>query len=95
VQHLAQPVVARKPGVLQRLIEARDCSTIHLLVNAVTAVHPHDRGLVAVLRRERCRPAERLRPVRGETLAVIGVKAVAERVAHQLVSHDPGMPSQG
>jgi hypothetical protein len=95
VKHLAQPVVARKADVLQRLVEACDRATIHLLVDAVTAVEPYDRGLVAVRRRECCRPSERLRPVRGEALAVIGVKAVAERVAHQLISHHPGVPSVG
>ena len=39
--------------------------------------------------------AECFGPVGGEPFAVLGVEAVAERVAHYLVGHHPGMPRLG
>jgi len=45
--------------------------------------------------RKRGRPAERLGPVCGETRGVLGVQAVAERVAHHLVGDHPRMPGLG
>src|SRR5674536_27801 len=38
VRHLSEPIVAGEADVCQCLIEAADCSTVHLLVRAVTAV---------------------------------------------------------
>jgi hypothetical protein len=45
------PITLRVAGdadVDQRLIEAGDRSTVHLLVRTVAAMHPHHRGLIAV-----------------------------------------------
>ena len=65
MKHLAQPVVASKPDVIQRLIEARYRSTIHLIVDTVAAVDPDHGGLVTAAGRKRGRPTERFRPIRG------------------------------
>jgi len=95
VQRLSEPLVVGKADVCQRLIEAGDRSMVHLVVRAVPAVHPHDRRFVAVLGRERHRPTQRLRPVGGEPLGVLGVKSVAECMADHSIGHHPGMPRAG
>ena len=94
VQHLPQRLVG-EADVFQRLVEAGDRALIHLLVRAVAAVDAHDRCLVAVALGVGGRSAERLGPVGGEPLAVLGVEAVAEGVADHLVGHHPGMPRLG
>ena len=53
---------------------------IHLLVWTVATMHPHNRGLVSVAVCMGRRAAERLRPIGGEPLAVLRMRAVAERV---------------
>ena len=92
VEFLAQPVVAGNASVFQRLIETGDRATVHLLMRAISAVDPHHRGFIPVRGRKRRPPPKRFRPVRGEPLGVIGIKAVAERMAHNFVRHDPGVP---
>ena len=47
VKHLAQAVVIGEADVHERLIEAGDRASVHLLVHAVAAVHADDRRLVA------------------------------------------------
>ena len=92
VQHLPQPRVIGEAGIGQGLVEAGDRAAVHLLVHAVAAVHAHDRRLVAVGVRVGRRTTQRLSPVRGEPLGVVRMEAVAERVAHHLVGHHPGVP---
>ena len=92
MQHLPQPIIAGEANVDERLIEAGDRTTVHLLVWPVAAVYPHNGGLVTKGRRVARRTAERLGPIRGQPLSVIGVKTVAERVADHVVVHHPGMP---
>src|SRR5688572_28517207 len=48
VQHAPEALVARKPGVFQCPIEACDRPLVHLLVRAVSAVNPDDRGLITI-----------------------------------------------
>ncbi len=88
-------VVIGEAGIGQCLVEARDRASVHLLVQAVAAVHAHHRGLVAVRIGVGRWSTERLRPVRGKPLGVLRVEAVAERVAHDLVGHHPGVPRAG
>ncbi len=90
--HERDAVVANIADIGQCLMETGDRSTVHLLVRAVAAVHPYHGRLVVVGGRVRRRPPKRLRPVRGEALGVLRVKALAERVAHHLVRHHTGMP---
>jgi hypothetical protein len=42
VQHLSEPIVAVEADVDQRLVEAGDRPTVHLLVRPVAAVEAHD-----------------------------------------------------
>jgi quercetin dioxygenase-like cupin family protein len=95
VQHLSDLLVVSKADVGQRLIETGDRPMVHLLMRTIAAVDPHHRGLVAVSNRVGGRPPKCLGPVGGEPLGVLGVKAVAERVAHHLVRHDVGVPGVG
>jgi hypothetical protein len=95
VQHPPEILVARRPHVLQRLIETRDRPLVRLLVLPVAAVHPDDGGLVSMLAGIGWRPSERLGPVRGEALGVPRVETVAERMADHLVLQRPGVPRAG
>src|SRR4249920_3996293 len=61
----------------------------------VAAVHAHDGALVPELRRVTGRSAQRLDPVGGQALRVLGVEAVAERLADDLVGHHPLVPGPG
>ena len=95
VQRPSEPLVVGQANVCQRQVEASDRATVHLLVRAVATVHPHHRGLVTAGGRVGRRPPQRLRPVRSEPLGVLGVVAMAERVAHHLVRHHSLVPSSG
>ena len=48
MEGLPQDVVLGEARVLERLIEARDRTAVHLIVLAVAAVEPDDGRLVAV-----------------------------------------------
>src|SRR5690348_12760532 len=48
VQHLPQRPARVQAGVLHRLVETGDRPPVHLLVRAIAAVDPHDRGLIPV-----------------------------------------------
>jgi hypothetical protein len=93
VQGRAHLVVGREAGVLEGLVEAGDRSPVHVVVLAVAAVDPHDGGLVTVCARVGRRSAERLRPVGCEAPRVVGLEAVTEGVAHDLVREDASVPS--
>src|SRR5437667_564956 len=52
-------------------------------------------GLVTIAIGIRGRATNCLRPVSGESLDMLGVEAVAERMGDNLVGHHPTMPSVG
>jgi len=85
VQHTPEPLVAGEADIFQRLIETSDRPLVHLLVQPVAAVNPHDRGLITVLVRIRRWSTECLGPVRGKALGVLRVVSVAERMANHFV----------
>jgi hypothetical protein len=91
VQHTSHTVLG-EADVCQRLIEADDRSLVHLLVQTIAAMQPHHRGLVSIAVCKGRRTTQRLSPIGGEPLAVLGVEAVAERVADHLIGHHPGVP---
>src|SRR6516225_8695003 len=62
---------------------------------SVPAVHLDDRGLVTIGIGIRGRATECLSPVSGESLDMLGVEAVAERVGDYVVGHHPTMPGVG
>ena len=95
VQHLPDRVVLGESDVRHGLVEAGDRPPVHLLVRPISAVEPHDRCLVAVGVGVGRGATDRLGPVRGEPLGVIGAEPVTERVAHHLVSQHPVMPCTG
>ena len=84
--------VAGQSGVSQSLVEAGDGAAIHLVVNPVAAVDSDDGGLVTIGLRIHARSTECLGPIRGETLDMLGMETVAERVADYFVGHNPTMP---
>ena len=85
VQHTPKPLVAGEADILQRLIETSDRPLVHLLVQPVTAVNAHDRGLITVPVRVHRWPAECLGPVRGKAFGVLRVVSVAECMANHFV----------
>ena len=84
-----------EPGVFQSLVETGDRTPVHLLVRAVSAVYPDYCSFVAVTLGVGVRSAQGFGPVGRESLAVLGMEAVAERVADDLVGHHPGVPCLG
>jgi len=95
VKCLPEGPVLGQSDVDQGLVEAGNRAEVHLLVWSVAAVHPHDRGFVAQGVGVGGGPAESLGPVGGESLAVLWVETMAERVANDLVGHDPVVPRAG
>src|SRR5262249_14132949 len=93
MQHLSQRRVVGHSGISQSLVEASDGAAIHLVVHPVAAVDSDDGGLVAIELGIHARSTERLGPIRGETLDMLGVETVAERMADDFVGHHPTMPS--
>src|SRR5215471_18407993 len=62
---------------------------------SVPAVHLDDGGLVTIGIGIRGRATECLGPVSGESLDMLGVEAVAERMGDHLIGHHPTMPGVG
>jgi hypothetical protein len=58
-------------------------------------VDPDDRGLVGIGLGIHAGSAECLGPIRGETLDMLGMETVAERMADYFVGHHPTMPGSG
>ena len=95
VQHLSELLVGGKPDIFQRLIETRDRPLVHLLVQPVATMNPHDRGFITVAIGV-CRwPTECFGPVRGKALGVLWVESVAERVTHHFVLQHTRVPRAG
>ena len=61
----------------------------------VAAVHLDDGGLVTIGVGIRAGATECLGPVSSESLDMLGVEAVAERMADHVVGHHPTMPGAG
>jgi hypothetical protein len=95
VQHLSQRTIVGKSDIDQGLIETGNGTAIHFFVLAVTAVHLDDGGLVTIRAGIRAGATECLGPVSRESLDMLGVKAVAERMADHLVGQHTTMPSVG
>ena len=81
----------REANVAERLIETHDRAPVHLLMPAVAAVHPHH-GCSSPYAAENVRVLRAPRPSTRRAAAVIGMKAMAERVADHFVSHHAGVP---
>src|SRR5229473_2040134 len=62
---------------------------------SVSAVHLDNGGLVTIEIGIRGRATECLSPVSGESLDMLGVEAVAERMGDLVVGHHPTMPGVG
>jgi hypothetical protein len=95
VQHAAESSVSVEPDVSHRLVETGDRPAVHLVVRAVPAVDPHDRGLVSIAVGVGCRTSEGLGPVCSEPFAVLRMESMAERVPDDLVGHHLGVPRLG
>ena len=61
----------------------------------VAAVHLDDGSLVTIGVGIRTEATECLSPVSRESLDLLGVEAVAERMADHIVGHHPTMPAAG
>src|ERR1700674_5388749 len=77
------------------MVEASNRTAIHFVVLPVAAVHLDDGGLVTIGLGIFAGTTECLGPVSGESLDMLGVEAVAERMADHVVSHHPTMPGAG
>jgi hypothetical protein len=94
VEHLSQRAVVES-DIRKSLIEAGNRPAIHFDVLAVATVHPDDSRLVTLGIGIRAGATERLRPISRESLHMLGVEAVAERMADHLVGHHSTMPRTG
>ena len=92
VQNLTEPFVTIQTDVDERQIEASYRPTIHFFMWAIPAVHPHHRSLVSNELGVPRWATQRLYPVRSKAFGVLGVVAMAERVAHHFVGQHPGVP---
>src|SRR5262249_3081215 len=92
VQHASEPFVAIKSSILQGLIETGDRSLVHLFVQSIAAVSPHDGRLTAVLVGVCCWTTECLRPVGGQALGMLGMISVAERMTNNFVFQHARVP---
>src|SRR5271170_3824182 len=77
------------------MIEAGNRAAIHFVVFSVAAVHLDYGGFVTIGVGIHAGATECLRPVSGESLDMLGVEAVAEGMADQVVGHHPTMPGFG
>jgi hypothetical protein len=92
LQRGPQTWVVWKPRVVDGLREADLRTFVHVDVLAFARVHLDDHRLVTHGRAVAGRPAERFRPIRGQSLSVLRVKAVREGVAHDGVGETPRVP---
>ena len=92
MEHSPQITVLRESNIPKRLIEADNRAAIHFAVLPVAAMHLDDAGLVTIRLGIRVRPTQRLTPIRSESLGMLRMEAVAERMPDHLVGHYPAMP---
>ena len=95
VQYLLQNIVVGQSDIGQSQVEADNRTTIHFIVLPIPAVHLDDGGFVTTAVGIRIGATECLGPVSGESLDMLGVEAVAERMGHNVIGHDPLMPGGG
>jgi hypothetical protein len=95
VQHLSQRTVVSYSDICKSLVEAGNGSAIHFVVLPIAAVHLDDGGLVTIGVGIRAGASECLGPVSGESLDMLWVEPVAERMADHVVGHHPTMPGAG
>ena len=92
----AEPIVLRQIYVDQGLREAALSSIVHLLMLAVAGVHPHHVTLICDPVGVGRRPAQRFRPIGGESLGVLWVQAgVGEGVTDDRILQTPLVPGAG
>jgi hypothetical protein len=92
VQHLSQNIVVGWSDIGQSQVEAGNRTAIHFIVLPVPAVDLDDGGFVTIGIGIRGRATECLGPISGESLDMLGVEAMAERMGHNVVGHHPLMP---
>jgi hypothetical protein len=95
VQNLSQRAVFGYSGICKSLVEAGNRTAIHFVVLPVSTVHLYDGGLVTIGVRVCAGSAECFGPVSGESLDMLRVEAVAERMPDHGVGHHPTMPGVG
>jgi len=81
--------------IVQRAVEALDSATVHLLVQAVAAVHSNYRRLASALLTVGRWSTPCLTPIGRQPLGMPRMQAMTERVCHDLVGHDALMPCLG
>jgi hypothetical protein len=94
VQHTSQRTVFY-PDICESLVKAGNRAEIHFVVFSVATVDPDDFRLVAIGDGIHTGATERFGPVSCESLDMVGLEAVAERMAYYLVGHHPAMPGTG
>src|SRR5690349_4107492 len=92
VQDASEPLVIVESGILEGLIETGDRSLVHLLVQPIATVNPHDGRLITILVRVCGWPTERFGPVCGQALGMLWMESVAERMAHHFIFQHPRVP---
>jgi len=95
VQHLSQCSVVGHSDICKSLVKACNRTAIHFAVLSIAAVHLDDGGLVTIGVGVYAGTTEGLGPVSGESLDMLGVEAVAERMTDHVVGQHPTMPGVG
>ena len=92
MQHLSQNIVVGESDIGQSKIEAGYRTAIHFVVLPITAVHLDDGSFVTIGIGIHRRATECLGPIGSESLGMLRVEAMAERMGHDIVGHDTLMP---
>ena len=92
VQYLSQHLVGIESGVSQSHVEAGNRTTVHFVVLTISAVHWNDSRFVAIVIGISGWSTQCLGPIRGESLDMLRVKAVAECMGHNIVVHHSLVP---
>src|SRR5258708_20883614 len=95
VEGVLQSAAVGESDIGQSLVEAGNRAAIDFIVLPVSAVHLDDGGLVTIGIGICGRATECLSPVSGESLDMLGIEAVAERMGDLVVGHHPTMPGVG
>lgn len=92
MQNLPQSSVFGEPDIRQSLVEACNCATIHFFVLPVPAMYLDDCGLVTIGIGIGAWATENFSPVCSESLHMLWVDAVPERMTDYFVGHHAEMP---
>lgn len=90
-----QRVGGVQSGIVQRLIEASNRATVHVLVFPVPAMCSDNAALIAIAVGVGAGSAQGFTPVGGKSLDMLRVKAVAEGMGDDIVGHHPPVPGLG